>query len=83
MKFVVLLGLFALCFVLASRDPVLFADGDNYVEYVELVLAGVDVHAEPSFHLIVNLIGELGIYGVFFLYLVLGFFLKSSYFSFE
>lgn len=80
MKFVVLLGLFALCFVLASRDPALFADGDNYAEYVELVLAGVDVHAEPSFHLIVNMIGELGLYGVFLLYLVLGFFLKSSYF---
>lgn len=82
MKFVVLLGLIALCFVLAHRDPALFADGENYAEYVELVLSGVDVHAEPSFHLIVEQIGELGLYSVFLIYLVFGFFLKSTYFLF-
>lgn len=83
MKFIVLLGLIALCFVLAGRDPALFADGENYAEYVELVLSGVDVHAEPSFHLIVEQIGELGLYGVFLIYLVFGFFLKGVYFLFK
>ncbi len=83
MKFVVLLALIALCFVLAGRDPALFADGENYAEYVELVLSGVNVHAEPSFHLIVEQIGELGLYGVFLIYLIFGFLLKCAYFLFR
>lgn len=49
MKLVVLLSLIVMCFALASRDPALFADGENYTEYMDIVLAGADVRAEPSF----------------------------------
>lgn len=82
MKSVVLLSLFALCLVLANRDPALFADGENYAEYVDLVLAGADVNAEPSFRWIVDLVDAfgMGLSGVFFVYLTLGFFLKCLYF---
>lgn len=80
MKIIIFLSLIALCFILAGRDPSIFADGDNYAEYVELVQAGIDVHAEPSFHLIARLVGALGLYGVFFIYLIMGFFLKGIYF---
>jgi EpsG family len=79
-KLIISLILIALCFILAGRDPAIFADGDNYAEYVELVQAEIDVHAEPSFYFVVELVGELGLYGVFFVYLMLGFFLKGMYF---
>jgi len=80
MKQVVYLSLIVLCFALANRDPAFFADGNNYAEYMELVLAGGGVNAEPSFRLIVGLVGALGLSGVFFVYLILGFFLKGLYF---
>jgi hypothetical protein len=82
MKPVVFLSLIALCFALASRDPALFADGENYAEYMDLVLAGADVNAEPSFQWIVAMVDALGLSlgGVFFVYLAFGFFLKCLYF---
>jgi hypothetical protein len=80
MKFVIFLVLIALCFVFAGRNPALFSDAENYAEYIELINYGVNVNAEPSFYLIVRWVGSLGLYGVFFVYLVLGFLLKSTYF---
>lgn len=65
---------------MANRNPALFSDGENYVEYLEQVLAGEFVNAEPSFQFITDLVGEFGISGVFFVYLVLGFLLKGMYF---
>lgn len=82
MKPIVYLILLVLCLALANRDPALFADGENYAEYVDLVLAGADVNAEPSFRWIVGLVDTLGLGlgGIFFVYLILGYFLKGLYF---
>lgn len=59
MKLVILLSLIATCFALASRDPALFADSENYAEYMDLVPACADVNAEPFFQWIVAMVDAL------------------------
>lgn len=70
------------CLMLANRDTGMFADADNYVEYFSAAVSDEVVNAEPSFVFIAKLINLTGsdVRGLFFVYLFLGFFLKSAFF---
>lgn len=82
MKSLLFLVLFAACLILANRDTGMFADAENYSEYFNAIVSGYNVNAEPSFIFIANLINSvnLDVRGLFFVYLLLGVFLKGSYF---
>ena len=76
------LALFSACLILANRDTGMFADAENYSEYFSAVVSGHEVNAEPSFVFIANLVdsAHLDVRGLFFVYLLLGLFLKGSFF---
>lgn len=76
------LVLFSACLLLANRDTGMFADAENYSEYFNAVISGHEVNAEPSFVFIANLVNfaHLDVRGLFFIYLLLGLFLKGAFF---
>ncbi len=77
-----LVSLFSVCLILASRDTGMFADAENYAEYFNAVGLGHEVNAEPSFVFIADFVNsaDLDVRGLFFIYLLLGLFLKGSFF---